>query len=199
MPKIKVKKTADDTSIYTGGDVNSIYKKLEHKQHILELPDTYIGSVERHHDELYVLDETEETPKILKRNVEWVPGLVNIFNEILVNVTDQWTRLNGLKKRGVKKLTKIDVNINAETGEISIRNNGDGIDAELLKDHDKYPVELIFGELLTSTNYNKKEEKVVGGKNGYGAKLTNIYSKYFCVESVDRFERNELLFVITII
>ena len=192
MPKIKVKKTADDTSIYTGGDVNSIYKKLEHKQHILELPDTYIGSVERHHDELYVLDETEETPKILKRNVEWVPGLVNIFNEILVNVTDQWTRLNGLKKRGVKKLTKIDVNINAETGEISIRNNGDGIDAELLKDHDKYPVELIFGELLTSTNYNKKEEKVVGGKNGYGAKLTNIYSKYFCVESVDRFRKKRV-------
>ena len=51
-----------------------------------------------HQDELYVLDETEETPKILKRNVEWVPGFVNIFNEILVNVTDQWTRLNGLKE-----------------------------------------------------------------------------------------------------
>ena len=192
MPKTKKTKTSEDTSIYTGGDVNSIYKKLEHKQHILELPDTYIGSVERHRDELYVLDESGEIPKIVKREVEWVPGLVNIFNEILVNVTDQWTRLNSLKKRGVKKLTKINVNINETTGEISIRNNGDGIDAELLKDHDKYPVELIFGELLTSTNYNKKEEKVVGGKNGYGAKLTNIYSKYFCVESVDRFRKRRV-------
>jgi DNA topoisomerase-2 len=35
---------------------------------------------------------------------------------------------------------------------------------------------MIFGHLLTSGNYNKEEEKIVGGKNGYGAKLTNIFS-----------------------
>ena len=97
-----------------------------------------------------------------------------------------------IKKRGVKKLTKIDVSIDEETGEISIQNNGDGIDAELLKEHGMYPVELIFGELLTSTNYNKKEQKVVGGKNGYGAKLTNIYSKSFKVTSVDRFRKRRV-------
>ena len=202
MPKgkIKVKTTKvgtvkegkTDESIYTGDDVNSIYKKLEHKQHILELPDTYIGSVEHHTDELYVLDDTGDTSKIIKREVEWVPGLVNIFNEILVNVTDQWTRLNGLKKKGIKRMTKIDVSIDEESGLISIKNNGDGIDAELLKEHGMYPVELIFGELLTSTNYNKKEEKVVGGKNGYGAKLTNIYSTHFTVVSVDRFRKKRV-------
>ena len=96
--KVSSKKgsTGGDDSIYAGGDVNSIYKKLEHRDHILELPDTYIGSVEHHDDELYILEEGE-SPRIVKKSVTWVPGLVNIFNEILVNVTDQWTRLNGLK------------------------------------------------------------------------------------------------------
>ena len=44
---------------------------------------------------------------------------------------------------------------------------------------------IIFWKLLSSKNYNKDEEKIVGGKNGYGAKLTNIFSKYFKVETVD--------------
>jgi DNA topoisomerase-2 len=45
--------------------------------------------------------------------------------------------------------------------------------------------ELIFGHLLTSSNYDEKEEKTVGGKNGYGAKLTNIYSREFTVRTCD--------------
>ena len=32
----------------------------------------------------------------------------------------------------------------------------------------------------------KDGEKVTGGKNGYGAKLTNIFSDWFTVETVDR-------------
>ena len=68
-------------------------------------------------------------------------------------------------------------------GEISIMNNGDGIDViEHPKEKKMKPIyipQLIFGELLTSTNYNKDEQKVVGGKNGYGAKLTNIFSNSF--------------------
>ena len=83
-------------------------------------------------------------------------------------------------------MTEIRVSIDKQSGEISIYNNGDGIDAEILKEHDMYPVQLIFGELLTSTNYDKTEQKVIGGKNGYGAKLINIFSTSFKVESVDR-------------
>jgi DNA topoisomerase-2 len=45
---------------------------------------------------------------------------------------------------------------------------------------------LIFGELLTSTNYDKEEKKLVGGKNGYGIKLANIFSKELTIETVDR-------------
>jgi len=32
---------------------------------------------------------------------------------------------------------------------------------------------------LTSSNYDDKEQKVTGGRNGFGAKLTNIFSREF--------------------
>jgi len=44
---------------------------------------------------------------------------------------------------------------------------------------------MIFGELLTSTNYNKDEKKLVGGKNGYGVKLVNIFAKSMTVHVQD--------------
>ncbi len=48
-----------------------------------------------------------------------------------------------------------------------------------------YVPEMVFGHLLTSSNYDDLEKKVTGGRNGYGAKLTNIYSKKFIVETAD--------------
>ena len=63
-------------------------------------------------------------------------------------------------------------------------NDGEGIDIEMHPEHKIYVPELIFGNLLTSANYEKKN-KTTGGKNGYGAKLTNIFSKEFIIETVD--------------
>ncbi len=51
------------------------------------------------------------------------------------------------------------------------------------KEHGCYVPELVFGHLLTSSNYDDKQKKVTGGRNGYGAKLTNIFSKRFTVET----------------
>ena len=49
-----------------------------------------------------------------------------------------------------------------------------------------YVPTMIFGHLLTSSNYNDDEEKVTGGRNGYGAKLCNIFSREFIVETSSR-------------
>ena len=80
--------------------------------------------------------------------------------------------------------------IDAEKGQISVYNDGSGIDVvehptETKNGKPLYIPEMIFGHLLTSTNYNKQETKVVGGKNGYGAKLTNIFSTKFKLETAD--------------
>ena len=44
---------------------------------------------------------------------------------------------------------------------------------------------MIFGQLLTSSNYDDNEKKVTGGRNGFGAKLANIFSTKFIVETAD--------------
>lgn len=71
----------------------------------------------------------------------------------------------------------IRVDIKPEENLISVYNNGKGIPVQIHKDYDMYVPELIFGHLLTSSNYNDDEKKVTGGRNGYGAKLANIFSK----------------------
>jgi len=78
------------------------------------------------------------------------------------------------------------VYIKPEEGLISVKNNGKGIPIKIHKQYNVYVPELIFGQLLTSSNYNDNEKKVVGGRNGYGAKLTNIYSTMFEVDTADR-------------
>jgi hypothetical protein len=72
-----------------------------------------------------------------------------------------------------------------EKGEIRVLNNGAGIPVEIHKEEGIYVPELIFGHLLTSSNYNDNEKKVTGGRNGYGAKLANIFSTRFVVETCD--------------
>jgi DNA topoisomerase-2 len=78
------------------------------------------------------------------------------------------------------------VEIDRENNVISVYNNGRGIPIEIHSKEGVYVPELIFGHLLTSSNYDDAEKKVVGGRNGYGAKLCNIFSTEFIVETADK-------------
>ena len=176
--------------VYYKMSLEEKYKKENLQTHIYNTPDTYVGGCDLICEKLFIYDSKND--KIVEKEIEYIPALFNIYNEILVNAKDQCTRLNGLfsKDKSVNVVSEIKITFNSETGEISIMNNGDGIDvAEHPKEKKNgkpiYIPQLIFGELLTSTNYNKNEQKVVGGKNGYGAKLTNIFSKSFKLETVD--------------
>jgi len=51
------------------------------------------------------------------------------------------------------------------------------------KQHKVFVPELVFGHLLTSDNYDDTEKKITGGRNGFGAKLTNVFSQRFQVET----------------
>jgi DNA topoisomerase II len=75
------------------------------------------------------------------------------------------------------------VTIDVEEGTISVYNNGRGIPIALHETESMYIPQLIFGNLLTSSNYDDDEKKLTGGRNGYGAKLANIYSHEFTVET----------------
>merc|ERR1719159_953803 len=93
--------------------------------------------------------------------------------------------------RDPKGMDLIEVNINKQQGSISIMNNGKGVPVQIHKEHKCYVPELIFGQLLTSDNYDDNERKVTGGRNGYGAKLTNVFSKKFIVETADKSVRKK--------
>jgi DNA topoisomerase-2 len=177
-------------------DLGEKYRKEELENHIYNTPDTYVGGCDLISEPLPLFDA--KSGKIEFNEAEFIPALYNTYNEILVNAKDQATRLNALHEldKSVVPVREIKVEIKPETGEISIMNSGDGIDiaehpTEKKNGKPLYIPQLIFGELLTSTNYNKDEQKVVGGKNGYGAKLTNIFSKSFKVETVDRIRKKK--------
>ncbi len=56
---------------------------------------------------------------------------------------------------------------------------------EIHSDQQIYTPELVFGHLYTSSNYTDDDQEETGGRNGLGAKLTNIFSTHFRVECLD--------------
>jgi DNA topoisomerase-2 len=153
------------------------------KQHILDNPDTYTGSVDQVDANMWIMSENNE--KIIEKNINYIPGLFKLFDEGIVNCRDHVirmkTRMDNNSENAIP-VTHIDISIDS-TGTITMINDGNGIDVAE-KDGIWIP-ELVFGHLRTSTNYNKDEKKIVGGKNGFGFKLVLIWSTYGRIETVD--------------
>ncbi|KAK4770618.1 hypothetical protein SAY87_031150 [Trapa incisa] len=153
--------------------IEETYQKKSQLEHILLRPDTYIGSIENHTQTLWVYENEE----MVNRPVTYVPGLYKIFDEILVNAADN--------KQRDPRMDSLKVSIDVEQNLISVYNNGDGVPVEIHQEEQVYVPELIFGHLLTSSNYDDSVKKTTGGRNGYGAKLTNIFSTEFVIETAD--------------
>lgn len=158
------------------------YQQKTDKQHILDNPDTYIGSIENVDASLYIHDDT--TGKIVLETLEYNPGLYKLFDEAIVNARDHVVRMIQSSSISKKPVTYINTTI-AEDGTITIENDGNGIDIAKHPEYGLWIPEMIFGHLRTSTNYNKDEKRTVGGKNGFGFKLVLIWSTYGYVETVD--------------
>eukprot|EP01033_Poteriospumella_lacustris_P010996 gene10996-7824_t len=155
--------------------IEQTYTKMTQLEHILLRPDTYIGSIDKQTQQMWVYDSV--TKKMVNRQVTYVPGLFKIFDEIIVNAADN--------KQRDPTMSRLDVTIDVAENKIRVWNNGRGIPVAIHQDHDMYVAELIFGHLLTGSNFDDDEEKTTGGRNGYGAKLANIFSTKFIVETAD--------------
>ena len=151
-------------------------QKLTHVEHILKRPDSYVGPVSQVYEPYWIRTEDGFEKKMLA----YSPALLKIFDEILVNAIDR----NSMHP---KNTTSISVSIDRETGVISVENNGPlgGIAVKMHEKEGLWNPELTFGHLLTSTNYDDNQKRVVGGRNGYGAKLANVYSTKFVVTIKD--------------
>jgi DNA topoisomerase-2 len=166
------------------------YQQKTDKQHILDNPDTYIGSVENVDSDVWVLNEPTESGgqmTILQKNIKYIPGLYKLFDEGIVNCRDHVIRMaQAVSKKTPNSIpvSYIDISIDPD-GTISMMNDGNGIDVAKHPENNLWIPEMIFGHLRTSTNYDKNEKKIVGGKNGFGFKLVLIWSTIGSIETID--------------
>ena len=155
---------------------SSEYVVLSHVEHVRLRPDTYLGRTTPETARVYVADSLNSIR--LQTVPDFVPGLYKIFDEVLVNCIDQ-SKMDA-------SLTKIKVSIDQAAGKVTVYNDGRGIPVEKHPSMtDCFTPEVIFGVLLSGSNYDDTKERVVGGRNGLGVKLTNIFSTSFELEVAD--------------
>jgi DNA topoisomerase-2 len=147
------------------------YKMLSLHEQILLRPDTYVGSVKAESTKQYTIVDW----KGVKKNLKISPALFKIYDEIITNASDHTQRAAGVKE----------IRIYHSDGIFRIWNDGKGIPVSIHPDYSIYVPEMIFSYLLTGSNYDDTEDRTGAGRNGYGSKLTNIFSKQFIINCAD--------------
>ena len=158
-PKVQVKTEANSESKSSNPnpkvlDESNNYSKLQLAEQILKRPDTYVGSCELDTEEMWIFNDS--TKRMEKRLATYSPALFKIFDEIIVNAADN--------KQRDPTMDKLKVTI--VNNEITVYNSGKGIPIQIHSTENVYIPQLIFGELLTSSNYNDTEKRITGGRNG---------------------------------
>ena len=147
------------------------YKKYSQIEHVLERPGMYVGDISDVSSECWIINQETNTAYI--KTCRWNPGIFKIFDEILTNASDERQRN--------KNMTCIKVWI-SDDNTISIYNDS-GIPIEIHPEYNIYIPELIFANLLTTSNHDDSKKRTTGGLNGLGAKLAAIFSDTFTVET----------------
>lgn len=167
-------------------------------EHVLQRPDSYVGSVKTTKKEMWTCNEKGE---FVNESITYNPGLTRIYIEPVSNALDnKWNS----EKKGIK-MTKIVIEVNQEEGWVSVLNDGAALE-NIKKEYEytdevtnkktkvsMYPVQLHFGYMRTGTNYNDEEKRKSSGRNGFGAKLTNAFSNRFIVECGDAINKKLLV------
>lgn len=152
------------------------FKHLELKDQILLRPDTYIGSVKKVKtgENFWVYNQE----KFNQKSVSFTEGFIRLFIEVVSNAVDNVWRSHEFNI----PCKYIKINIDKENHTFSCWNDGKTIPIELHKDENIYIPEMIFGKLLTSSNYDDSEERKTSGLNGFGTKVVSLFSTHFSVE-----------------
>ena len=153
--------------------VDKKFQKLDDIDHVILRPGRYIGSIKPHKANKWIIQDD----KMVQKELNYNPGLLKIFDEIVTNSVDE-------SKRSGSKLNTIKVDINRETNYINIWDNG-GIPVVKHTEHKEWIPEMIFSNLKAGSNFDDTEERTGAGTNGVGSTLTNIYSKEFTVSTCD--------------
>ena len=148
-------------------------------------PDTYIRTKEKVPRTVRILNITDpKNPYMHNVNTDLPLGVESCYDEVLANAADaiEFLREDGGDPEGCK--------ITMDTKRITIWNSGHlPVEIKTVKIDDEvyqeYVPQMVFGTLLTSGNYDDSKRRTLRGRNGYGAKLTNIFSTRFEIDIGD--------------
>lgn len=126
--------------------------------------------------DLLGLNEQDELIEIITPHT---PALLKGIDEIIVNAIDHFKGCEDTKK----KVTKIYISFDKQTKLIGVYNNGSGIPI-IKNENGQYLIEQAFSDFFTGTNIEKPTDSIKGGMNGLGAKIANVHSEIFTVETV---------------
>lgn len=183
-------------------DRSKEYAREDLRMSIIRNPNNLLGSISTQSIPRLIYDQGKN--KIVMQTIQYNEGLHKLFDEIITNALDHQKRqLDKIEKqnliregklapsetlnlsRSYKPVTQILIDIDPSRGIISIQNNGNGIPVDM---HPTYKIptpQLIFGELLSGSNSAEGLNRRWGGMNQLGAKLVNIFSANFQVDTVD--------------
>jgi DNA gyrase/topoisomerase IV subunit B len=141
-------------------------KKLSERDHILQRPAMYIGSVTLTTSNEYILEDD----KVQYKEVQYVPGLIKIINEIIDNSVDVAIKTN------FQHANLIQVNIDSKS--FSVEDNGTGI-PQIKNEDGHYLPELCWNHARAGSNFDDDANRTQIGMNGVGSYSTACFSKQF--------------------
>lgn len=154
------------------------YISLEDREHILLRPETFVGSVDIETKDIPIVKFTEEEDGSIGYFVEeepvlYCPAMERVFLEILSNAFDNVAKS---KELGIDPG---DIKVTVRDGWVTIYNEGRPISTKIDRKNNLRIPQMIFSKLRSGSNFDDEEDRKYAGRNGYGAKLTNIFSKQF--------------------
>ena len=160
----------------------SEYESMDTRDHIREKSMWSSGTSPIDIKDLYGLKIIDNDYQIVEIKNKHTPTILKMFDEILVNASDEEYR-----NRTAKKADRVtSINIEFYDGIMTISNNGKGIPIEMLKDKDYYLPQMLFHDPLSGSNMKTDSTKVSGGVNGCGAKIVNLHSTKFNIEIINK-------------
>ena len=143
-------------------------------------PDTYIGSdIGISNEKVWVATMEDNTFKCVYDSYPLASAIIGISKEVLDNATDN------VERSRIENIDPGIIEIVMTNNCLSVKNYGKPIDVVIHHKEGCWVPQQLFGVLLTSDCYDDSVERYKIGRNGYGVKLTNIFSTEFNLRVAD--------------
>jgi DNA topoisomerase-2 len=158
---------------------------LDDREHLLLRPDTLCGSTAPAEHAMHVFqwrdgaadkEVLEEQVAVTWKTLVFAPAVKNLFQEILTNALDRQFRDPTLKK----------IEVFLEGDWIRVKNDGQGVPVVFDEERDAWKPTIAFSHFRSGTNFADGDgPRFTAGRNGYGCKATNVFSRTFEVHTGD--------------